>query len=112
MNDLLNKKCPMCAEEILINALKCKHCGEMVDRNIKFKEEAIVVAVKPAFHRGVAAILSVFIPGLGQMYAGRVGTGLAWLMFTFFGYVLFIIPGLALHVACILEATNVSKVKA
>lgn len=25
------KKCPMCAEEVLVDAVKCKHCGSMLD---------------------------------------------------------------------------------
>src|SRR4051812_15781663 len=32
--------------------------------------------------RGIAAILSFIIPGLGQMYLGRVGLGLAYLLST------------------------------
>jgi hypothetical protein len=28
---LSTKKCPLCAEVILVDAIKCKHCGEMLD---------------------------------------------------------------------------------
>jgi hypothetical protein len=53
---------------------------------------------------GVAAILSFFWPGLGQMYKGQVLNGLAWMMVTFFGYFLLIVPGFILHLFCIAGA--------
>lgn len=34
-------------------------------------------------HPGLAAILSIFWPGIGQIYAGRVGRGLAVMFWTF-----------------------------
>lgn len=30
----MRKKCPFCAEEILTDAKKCKHCGEFIEKNI------------------------------------------------------------------------------
>ncbi|WP_416445727.1 hypothetical protein ACH3O9_07155 [Leeuwenhoekiella sp. A16] len=55
---------------------------------------------------GDAALLSFFIPGVGQMYKGDVGTGIAWLIFTYLGYFLLIIPGLILHLICIITAAT------
>ena len=50
---------------------------------------------------GVAAVLSFFIPGLGQVYNGRLFTGLLWFVFTGFGYWAILVPGFLLHVICV-----------
>lgn len=34
------KECPYCSEEILLKAVKCKHCGEIVDAALRAAEEA------------------------------------------------------------------------
>jgi len=57
----------------------------------------------------VAAVLSFLIPGLGQMYRGDVATGFGWLIVTLIGYVLLIVPGLVLHIWCIVSAARPAR---
>jgi TM2 domain-containing membrane protein YozV len=52
-------------------------------------------------HPGIAAVLSVVIPGLGQVYNGRLVAGGLWLVATLFGYAAVLVPGTVLHIACV-----------
>lgn len=51
-----------------------------------------------------AAFLSFLIPGWGQMRRGRTLQGTLWLIVVFAGYFLMIIPGIILHILCMIEA--------
>lgn len=106
------KACPFCAEEILLDAKKCKHCGEILDETLKaFRQQQAPVIVIPEqkirkWSPGVAALLSFIIPGAGQMYKDHVGTGILWFIVVIVGYVTFIIPGIFLHIICIVAASS------
>jgi TM2 domain-containing membrane protein YozV len=52
---------------------------------------------------GLAAVFSLFIPGAGQLYAGRVVAAILWFLVVSAGYAL-ILPGLVLHLFCIVSA--------
>jgi len=55
----------------------------------------------------IAALLSTWIPGAGQLYAGRFAAAIAWFLVVGAGYVLFL-PGLFLHLLCIVSAATSS----
>jgi TM2 domain-containing membrane protein YozV len=52
----------------------------------------------------VAAVLSIVIPGAGQIYKGKTAIGLAWLVFTVLGYLTLVLPGMLLHFICVFQA--------
>jgi TM2 domain-containing membrane protein YozV len=54
---------------------------------------------------GLAAVLSLVLPGAGQLYAGRPVAALLWFILVGLGYMLFL-PGLILHVFCIGSAAG------
>lgn len=56
------------------------------------------------FDPSTAAFLSFLIPGWGQMRRGKMIAGWIWMVVVILGYFLLIVPGLILHVICILEA--------
>ena len=46
---------------------------------------------------GIAAVLSVLIPGLGQVYNGNLIGGAVWFLAASFGYWAILVPGFLLH---------------
>lgn len=53
----------------------------------------------------LAAVLSIFIPGAGHLYAGRFVAAILWFLVVGAGYTL-ILPGLILHLFNIASAAN------
>jgi len=50
---------------------------------------------------GVAAVLSVVLPGLGQVYTGRLLAGLIWCLGTAVAYWAILVPGFLVHLLCV-----------
>ncbi len=98
-------KCPFCRGEIEPGSLKCRHCGEWLHPDLRKAHRP------PKWHPGAAAAMSL-LPGLGQIYKGKLALGLLWLLLTLLGYVAFIVPGLILHALCIFNAYHAGDPRA
>lgn len=53
----------------------------------------------------IAGVLSLVIPGAGQVYLGKPFAAIAWFAVVTLGYLVLIVPGMILHLACIASAT-------
>jgi TM2 domain-containing membrane protein YozV len=56
----------------------------------------------------LAGLLSVWLPGAGHLYAGRLFAAIVWFLAVGAGYVL-IVPGLILHLFCIFSAASAAR---
>ena len=89
------KECPDCAELVRVRAKLCRHCGyEFVHKRglgPRRKPARTVIHVhqtaepaQPQKSPGIAAVLSFFYYGLGQIYCGRVIRGLLFILTSVF----------------------------
>lgn len=69
----------------------------------------VVVASPQVIHSwkpGVAAVLSLVIPGAGQIYKEQLGRGLLFLFLALIGYFLMILPGIVMHLVAVVDAAT------
>jgi len=71
-----------------------------------YEEENVV---RRAPQPGIAAVLSVLIPGLGQIYSGRLVTGGIWFLATGIAYWAVLLPGFLAHALCIWSAYHSAR---
>ncbi|MGH0029458.1 MAG: hypothetical protein ACQGVC_06690 [Myxococcota bacterium] len=67
-----------------------------------------VTVVRPP-SPGVSAVLSVIVPGLGQVYSGRLLAGAIWFLATAFCYSAVLLPGFLAHAFCVWSAYESAK---
>lgn len=54
----------------------------------------------------LAAIVNIFLPGVGQLVQGRFLAFVFFFVATLIGYFLLVIPGILMHIWCILDSVN------
>ncbi len=80
--------CPVCRARLPSDATLCEECGTSISKKaVQTSERTIVGPVVRHKNPLLAAILSFFIPGLGQWYLRRWKSGAAW----FFGSILLVV---------------------
>ena len=67
------------------------------------------IILRRAPHPGASAVLSVLIPGLGQVYSGRLLAGGLWFLATAVGYSAVLVPGFLIHALCVWSAYGSAK---
>lgn len=99
--------CPACGHRVSARASACPNCGDPIRNQSGQTGPPPMILHSPTdyWSPGIAAVLSFFIPGLGQIYKGQIFNGIAWLISVPIGYFFFVVPGLILHLFCIIGAT-------
>ncbi len=82
--------CNNCGSEMADDAKFCPKCGKEAGAQPRASGTHGVAYTEKSV--GLAVVLSLIIVGAGQMYAGKVGRGIAILLFSLFGIGVLYVP--------------------
>ncbi|MCB5280099.1 MAG: zinc ribbon domain-containing protein [Candidatus Cloacimonetes bacterium] len=75
--------CSKCGKEVYDGITYCPFCGDKLkfssNNNTASQHEQTLYAVSDR-NEGIALILSLLIPGVGQMYVGKIARGIAFIL--------------------------------
>lgn len=90
----------------------CKNCGQLIDDKAEICPKCGVrISMPPIIQEkrnsGLAAVLSFLVPGLGQIYCGRIGRGIFILITTII--LMFIVIGVVEWIWNIYDAYAIAE---
>src|SRR5574344_314284 len=77
--------CRKCGKEVPEGVKYCPACGCPVDPNEAEKKTVNTDGIVGGKSRLVAGLLNIFLPGIGRLYLGYIGIGVAQLLLCFIG---------------------------
>ncbi|MBM3269015.1 MAG: TM2 domain-containing protein [Candidatus Sericytochromatia bacterium] len=92
-------RCETCRRRIARSHENCPHCGARVTSLTTGGATDLIVAERKS--PPAAALMSFFLPGLGQLYVGQTGKGVLFFVLLVLGF----FTGGASHLALLLYAT-------
>lgn len=93
------KPCPFCREPIQDEAIKCKHCGELLSAELR---KAAATKYSPL----VAFLASLIFPGAGLIYVGLPFSALAAIIVFAFSLIFFPIGPIVILILSGMSAAN------
>ena len=74
------KPCRFCRSMVSVNAIKCPFCNEILHAGYREHLASMQSEKRDSSRDGTAAILSLFVPGMGHIIKGYAGNGVLWFM--------------------------------
>lgn len=101
-------KCATCRRRVPASADHCPHCGARTGDALMTTGGGALLEQKPV-NPPLAAVMSFFVPGLGQLYVGQVAKGLFFLALIFIGPLTGFLSNVILAIYAAAEAYTLGK---
>ena len=108
-NYYIMKYCPECGKSLASETARfCENCGAKLS-NATPSDQPIVVITPEEKNPILAAVCSLFVPGFGQVYDGKMARGFAIFIGTVIGLICLIVPGIIIWLFGVYDAYSLAK---